>query len=363
MKRNLSWLQNNKIHIITWAIYIVYESFLIGFLYSQMGHPITYIVHYALNIYLFYFHAHKLLPWALKHKQNVIWLIPLAITVQLVVYAFLLFIIDYSLIDLQIITHVKKIAFTKNFILGALYRSMNFVVFSTGYYFFRNYAKERKRTEELEKQRLNDIIKQQQTEKELVKAHNAFLKAQINPHFLFNTLDFVYHNVNEQSPIAGEAIISLSQMMRYAIDSDKMGEFTLLGDEIEQVENLIYLYQIRKDHQLEISFDYSEAVRSIALIPLILLTLVENIFKHGNLTTPGHSAEITLAVLDDTLYLSTENLIGRASKLSNNAGLANIEKRLRYAYGPSLSFSYGAEANNHFRVDIGIPLSALKGQA
>ncbi|KQC00587.1 hypothetical protein [Pedobacter sp. Hv1] len=106
--------------------------------------------------------------------------------------------------------------------------------------------------------------------------------------------------------------------------------------------------------------DYTAEVRKIQFIPLILLTLVENIFKHGNITTEGHGAQITLTVVEDVFYMETENLISRnISKISNNAGISNIENRLRYAYGNDLTFTYGQIEDNHFKVSISIPITAL----
>ncbi len=364
MKKIFDWTRKNRIHFLIWLIFIFYESILVGFLYNVFENPLVYTAHYLVIIFFFYFHADIVLSKTLKRGKQGLLILPLIIGLEIFLYTISHHIVNIILIYIGILKENTVITFDSQFALRNIYRGLYFLGFSTGYYYLRNYFKERKKTEELERQRLEGVILQQQTEQALAKAHNAFLKAQINPHFLFNTLDFVYHNVNEQSPVAGETIISLAQMMRYAIDSDKMGEFIELGDEIAQVENLIYLYQIRKNNKLEISLDYTPEVKEVKFIPLILLTLVENIFKHGNLTTEGHEAQITLAIVEDVFYMETENLISRnISKISNNAGIANIENRLRYAYGENLSFTYGQTEDNHFKVSISMPMTALSVHA
>lgn len=355
----LKWFKKNKIHFLVWTIFILYESIVIGLAFNRYSHPFTYIIHNGIIIVFFYVHADFLMPWATKDRIGVVWKLPLFGTLLLGIYIVLHYCADLLLIYTNIIKWPGPYKLDQAFFLKNLYRGIYFMGFSTGYYYIQTYLKERKKTEKLETERLNNIILQQRIEQDLVKAQNAFLKAQINPHFLFNTLDFVYHHVNAQSPMAGDAIIRLSQMMRYAIDSDQVDVH--LGDEIEQVENLIYLNQVRKSKALNLEFSYTDEVKDLRLIPLVLLTLVENIFKHGDLSDPAHQAQINVAAVEDTFYLETDNLINsKASSISNNSGLLNIKKRLQYAYGDETDFTYGIEDQNHFVVRLFIPLVKLK---
>ena len=207
---------------------------------------------------------------------------------------------------------------------------------------------------------MQTIIDRQKVAQELVIAQNAFLKAQINPHFLFNSLDFIYHNVNKHSEVAGEAIVKLAQMMRFAIDSNEMGDTIYLGEEIEQVENLLYLYQIRKTSDLNVHFSYTDEVRQLRLIPLVILTLVENIFKHGDISKDDDIAVINLAIVNEQLIIQTMNLINISTvQNSNHSGLNNIKKRLNYAYGDSV-VCQNQTIGNHFKVNIVISIPLLK---
>ncbi|MBK0380073.1 sensor histidine kinase [Mucilaginibacter segetis] len=289
-----------------------------------------------------------------------VWKLPLVIGVEIAVFILTSYCID----ELLITTHLLKIMhykLTYQNSLQSLYRGIYFMGFSTGYYFILRYNNERRKTNELEKQRLIDIIYRQKSEQELTIAQNAYLKAQINPHFLFNTLDFVYHNIVALSPNTADAVIMLAEMMRYAIDSDKMGEFIPLGEEIDQVENLIYLNQMRKNYELGIQFHYEEDVRNIYLIPLVLLTLVENIFKHGNLTDKGQDAVIQVYLKNETFYIETDNVIDQKMRSAgNHKGLNNTEQRLKFAYGENILFDYSSTESSHFKVLLSIPLKQLK---
>jgi len=235
--------------------------------------------------------------------------------------------------------------------------------FSTGYYYLMTYNNEKRKTAELEKQKLNAIILAEKAEKELMKAQNAYLKAQINPHFLFNTLDFIYHHVMSSSPPAAEAIIVLSEMMRYAIDSDKMDDFILVRDEIEQIENLRYLNQLRKEKPLCIRLNFDENIKEIQMVPLVLLTLAENIFKHGNLVDEEDYAELKVLLENNNLKIYSDNLISLQKTISHQTGLQNIEKRLKYAYGNNIMFNHYVDSSNHFRMRIAIPIEKLQRHA
>ncbi len=354
------WFKANKIHFLVWALYMFQESVLTSILSGNYSHPLIYLVHYAVIIVLFYFFGDYSLPWAVKSKTYKFWKILFIVFFQIIIYAYAHYWASLGLIFFKIDANQLHISFDATFVMRNFYRCVVFMMFATGYYFLKTYIAERKKTEALEKQRLEDIIKQQQIAQELIIAQNAFLKAQINPHFLFNTLDFIYHKVNQHSATAGEAVIKLAQMMRFAIDSDQMQETIILSDEIEQVENLVYLYQIRKSSALNIDFIYTEEVKQIQLIPLILLTLMENIFKHADLSDHVDRATLQVTIVEKLLHISCFNLINSKKVVhSNKSGLDNIKKRLYYAYGEEAVFEQ-TSTPTHFKVEISIPLKPLK---
>jgi len=358
IKKKGFWTTEYSVHVLMWILYMLYETILIGVLFNSFGNPVVYLSHYAIVILLFYLHANKVLPLALQKNKRLILIVPVVIVMELFFYSYAQFLVTISLDEISLTKSGIK-EFDKTFLLRNVYRGVLFLGYSTGYYYLKTYLTERKKTEILEKERLENIIQQQQMEQELVLAQNAFLKAQINPHFLFNTLDFIHYKVSAHSAIAGEAIIRLAEMMRFAIDADDTGKHISLNNEIEQAENLIYLYQIRKSVPLQIDFSYTNEVKSLCFIPLVVLTLMENIFKHAEIYNEEDPAYLQLKVSDGFLNLDTANRLASQQAIhGNQSGLSNIQKRLYYAYGDAAILRYNIN-QTHFNLSIKVPVSLL----
>lgn len=342
-----------KVHLIAWLLFIFYEVVINEVLVGARSTFGNYAVFYSCNIILFYFHAHVAMPASQIKSKKAIWLLPLIIFAEIVIY--IPFVLGTARFFLEYagVTMVSPPAFELKNIISITWRCVYFLFFSTAYYFVMNYIKERKTLQEAEEQRLLMIIENQKVQTELVKSQHAHLKAQINPHFLFNTLSFIYSNARKTAPEAAEAIMSLSEMMRYSMQENER-IYTGLGLEIEQVENLIHLHQIRSRNTLQISLSYPEELLKIQVIPLVLLTLVENIFKHGNLQDTAHPATIDIYQDQSFLIMKTKNLIDHKGKRSShNIGMENIEKRLNILYGKEASMQIEKESNS-FQVKVKI---------
>ncbi|SDT14593.1 Histidine kinase [Mucilaginibacter mallensis] len=361
MKKLEIWLKRYRLHFLIWALYIAYECIMVALVYGDIAKPLVYVTHYIIILCLFYSHANLAFAWALQNKLTAIWKLPLVILVEVGVYLLCSYVNDFVLEKFHIIA-VGSLHFSDQYVIRNGYRCLFFVGFSSGYYFLKTYSKERIKTAILERQRLNEIISRHKAEQDLTKAQNAFLKAQINPHFLFNTLDFIYHHIISVSPVAADAVITLAEMMRFAIDADKVGEYIKLGDEIDQVNNLRYLSVLRKNEELPFSFAYEPDIRELNFIPLVLLTLAENIFKHGDLSK-GQAASLEVYLNDSLLIIESDNVSSRSQHNSHGTGLLNIEKRLKYAYGDAVDFNYSQHNDGHFRVIIKIPVQLLHENA
>jgi len=193
-----------------------------------------------------------------------------------------------------------------------------------------------------------------QLETQISQANFNFLKAQINPHFLHNTLNFLYAKSLPYSEELSEGILTLSDIMRYALSkgNQKDGKAPLI-DEIEHVNNVIKISQLRYSNQLKVNFEVSGEVVGAMIVPFVLITLVENAFMHGDLKNPDHPIDIKLQVKDNQLYFYCRNKKRVGPKqLSTGIGLDNIKKRLGLAYGDNYRFTvrdepefYTAELN------------------
>jgi LytS/YehU family sensor histidine kinase len=178
-------------------------------------------------------------------------------------------------------------------------------------------------------------------ESQISQANFNFLKAQINPHFLHNTLNFLYAKSLPFSAELSEGILTLSDIMRYALGqgNQKDGKAPL-KDEIEHVNNVIKISQLRYSNQLKVNFEVTGVLNGAKIIPFVLITLVENAFKHGDLKNQDYPIDIKLNVTGNRLYFYCSNRKKSGPKqLSTGIGLDNIKKRLELAYGDKYTFT------------------------
>jgi sensor histidine kinase YesM len=193
---------------------------------------------------------------------------------------------------------------------------------------------ERKQRKILEEQKM-------QLEVEKSTANFNFLKAQINPHFLHNTLNFLYAKSLPYSEELSEGILTLSDIMRYALSEGNAKDGKApLKDEIEHVRNVIKINQLRFSNKLNVQFEVEGVVNGAMIIPFVLITLVENAFKHGDLKSTDEPIDIKLKVDVNKLYFFCRNRKKSGPKeLSTGIGLENIKKRLDLAYGTDYFFN------------------------
>lgn len=356
--RCFNFLYKHRIHFIAWSFFIFYEVIISGILRGYFATAGNYILFYVLNICLFYFHAYVIMPAAKSHTKHGIWLLPLLIVIEVVFYVPFSILLAGFLNKYAGLMLVAPATLTKTAVVTSVWRTIYFILFSSGYYYLINYLKERKITQEAEKEKLIMIIENQNVQAELIKSQYARLKAQINPHFLFNTLSFIYASARKTAPEAAEAIITLTDMMRYSIQEDDEKIFTDIVLEIEQIENLIKLYQIKSETKLNVILEYDADLANIQIIPLVLITLVENVFKHGDLLQEDYPALISINLAHNILIIETRNLINlNGSVISHNIGLDNIKKRIQMVYGDKAFLQTDRDKSNYFNVLLSIELN------
>ena len=322
-----------KIHIIAWSIFIAYEILITlptsNWRYSNFWDD---AVHYALYISLFYFNAHVALSWSMRGNQKRYFLYALIVIAEFIVYTGIKYIILYLFAFFGIPLFP---AFTTNavYITGGFYRFVYFLGFSTAYWFAITTLRDRKKIAELENTRLKNTINKNRLESAIVSSENAYLKSQINPHFLFNSLNFIYSSVSKFSETIADTVMSLSEIMRYALsDTDKDGT-VLLASEVEHIQNFIKLNQARFSQRLCIDFEIVGEIDGQKIIPLIFITLVENVFKYGNLSEPSSPARIVLTLSETGLTFVTENLKRKRNNvISYGLGIENVKRRLSLNY-------------------------------
>ncbi len=196
-----------------------------------------------------------------------------------------------------------------------------------------------------------------QIEKEKLNAEIAFLKAQINPHFLFNTLNSIYALVIEKSDDAPKAVIQLSELMRYII-RDSNADYVELSKELGYISNYIALQKERLGDTAEIGFSSPSSGNNFKIAPLLLMSFIENAFKYG--VNPDKHSEISISIsLEDAkLQLLVANMIvsSNAPHQAGGIGMKNAMARLEHLYPEKFNLSITNE-NDIFSVNLTIDLA------
>ncbi len=172
-----------------------------------------------------------------------------------------------------------------------------------------------------------------QAETEKATAELSFLKAQINPHFLFNTLNNIYSLSIDNHPDTSDSIMKLSNLMRYITD-DATKNFVPLPDEIASINDYIDLQSLRHSAKVHLNFSVSGEIEDKQIAPLILMTYIENAFKYGIST--HEEAPITIAITTDKneIRFFCQNKIFSTARVKDRTGigLLNTRQRLNYIY-------------------------------
>jgi LytS/YehU family sensor histidine kinase len=186
--------------------------------------------------------------------------------------------------------------------------------------------------------------------REKVEAELKFLKAQLNPHFLFNTLNNLYYLTSQKSDKAPQAILQLSEILDYVMRSGKL-VFVPLTEELKQVNNYISLEQLRYEDRVEIRQTLLGNPGDLTIGPMMFVALIENAFKHGVLNSPGQTWIEMKTHCDPThvAFEITNPVNGRA--LSEGIGLENLRNQLNHLYPNDHRLSI-ENADNKFSVKL-----------
>ncbi len=172
-----------------------------------------------------------------------------------------------------------------------------------------------------------------QAEAEKVNAELSFLKAQINPHFLYNTLNNIYTLCLTGSENAAESVMKLSHIMRYVTDESEAA-FVPLAEELECISNFIALQQLRVGKKVSIVYSVEGNPSKCKIAPLLLMTFIENAFKYGLSNHVETTIRVIIKIVDDKIIFSAENQLFDHKKTPERAGIGieNTKKRLEYLY-------------------------------
>ena len=178
----------------------------------------------------------------------------------------------------------------------------------------------------------NELLREK-TEHERVHSELQFLKAQLNPHFLFNSLNAVYTLAIKKSSDTAEVILNLAELMRYMIyEADR--DTVSLEKELNYIQNYVQLQRLRLSNHEYVAINISGNPNGKIIRPLLFISFIENAFKYGTNYKGITEVKINITINDNNVYFFIRNRIGVIKKSLNNSGigLRNIQNRLKLLY-------------------------------
>lgn len=211
------------------------------------------------------------------------------------------------------------------------YHAVKAIMYSTSLYLLFEYIENKNRVYELE-------IEQK-------KAELNFLKSQLEPHFLFNTLNSFYTDLVDTQPKTAKDIYRLSELLRY-VTYEAQQDFMPLQKEMHFIEAYVYFYRKRFENSLFLEYTIEGVIENQEIPSLMLIHFVENIFKHGVINKKETPAKIAIKITNDFIFITTENSFSSSEKYSNKGiGKENLERRLAAIYKDNYELNYMQTAN------------------
>ncbi|PWK23896.1 histidine kinase [Arcicella aurantiaca] len=185
----------------------------------------------------------------------------------------------------------------------------------------------------------------------------AFLQAQINPHFLYNTLNFIYSEAIMVSDSVAESIMTLSNIMRYTLTETGKDTLVSLYSEINHIKNYLKLQKMRFSNELylDLTIEGEENINHLEILPLVLISFIENIFKHGDIHDPKNPAKIIMLIEENSLFLSIYNRKNKGPKEhTSGVGMNNIRTRMDILYGDKYNVNIFVDTEDEFALEFTI---------
>lgn len=338
------------IHLLFWVgIYFFYNYFL-GYGSSN----VSYVNRFSLflmpiTIVISYFFLYYLVPAYLVKKKQKLFIL-YSIYTFIVSFLFIVFSIFFGLIFSDYLNSEDITPITKGFlfiILGVYF--VIFIVITFGM-FIHNY-KQSIKNEDLKNKFL-------QTQLQLKEQELKFLKMQIHPHFLFNSLNTIYGFALKKEDKAPEMILKLSNLLDYILYQVEKPA-VLLQDELNHLLDYISLEKMRFHDSLNITITKEIEAKNVQIAPMLLIPFIENSFKHGTIIDGKLNVDISIKIENGFLLFKISNSALQEESKTKGIGIENIKKRLEMLY-PNTHQLKIAHHNKLFVVDLKVKINGLK---
>lgn len=332
------------------AVWIIYFSFLftanrLANPSVKMGYAILSMIPYCLVFYVSLF-------WLNKYRRigpffSILSFIGTFVALGALAYAYMYEALPSANIHLYEADEFRE--FLKYAVLGYIqYYSYALLYYVIDGLFKREQALSVMREEKYIRELENATLKQNElsAQKDKLQIEYAFLRAQVNPHFLYNALNTLYSQAQEYSEILASNIVKLSHMMRYSFENiEYESDLVSVEKEVKNLNRLIDINAVRFEGEDLVDFRVEGEMNNQLLPPLSLITIVENAFKYGDLTNPKHPLIIRLRLEPGSIFFYCKNKMQERIDVRNshNIGISNLKKRLDVLFGNKYTLNSNPE--------------------
>lgn len=311
------------LHIIFWCGVLLFFTYFFGFESNDDNYILSFSLFLMpITIATTYVSIYKLIPDYLVQKRY--FLFGLYSVYTLIISGYLILVsVFFGLIYLSNFEYSGMSPLSRNlfFVMIAVYLV---VILVSAFKLLKLNLKHTEKTKKLETKILETQLKLKEQELN-------YLKMQIHPHFLFNTLNTMYGFALKKADETPEMILKLSNLLDYLLyQVDK--PFVLLSEEINHIKDYMELEKMRFNDTLDIHFKCEDILETTKIAPMLLLPFIENSFKHGSLKNGVLIINIDLSCDKDSIHFSIENTHSKSNKDQKGIGLQNMQKRLDLLY-------------------------------
>lgn len=329
-------------HLLFWVFVLLFFTYFFSSGSKNFNNTLLFALFLMpITIATTYVSVYKLIPHYLVKKRY--WLFGLYSLYTFIISLYLIMIsIFFSLIYLSNFEYAEMNPITKNIILVAT--SVYIVVALVSAF---KLSKLNAQNSEKAKQLETKIL---ETQLKLKEQELTYLKMQIHPHFLFNTLNTMYGFALKKADETPEMILKLSNLLDYLLyQVDK--PFVLLSEEINHIKDYIELEKMRFNNSLNVTLESSNVLETTKISPMLLLPFVENSFKHGRLINGVLDIKVLISSDKDYIKFYIENNNSKSENSNKGIGLQNIKKRLDILYKNNYDLKI-INSNSTFKVSL-----------
>ncbi len=323
-------------HVLLWVAYIA-----LMLAANKLSDPTITVAHAVLFMLPLCLVFYLSLFWLNRYKRMGVWKSLLSFIVTFLILGLITYMYMYRTLPSANI-HLYTTDQIREFLKYAVLGYIQYYAYAVLYFAVSNFIKkerafrkvqEEKLLKELENARLKE--QEQKSQKEKLQTEYAFLRAQVNPHFLHNTLNTLYSQALEYSDSLASNISKLSNMMRYSFESiEYESDSVPIEKELKNLSRLIDMNQIRRSGENLVDFKIEGEIKNQMVPPLSFITIVENAFKYGDFTATGQPLFIRLFLKPRSIrFLCCNKIRSKANHSSSHqVGLQNLQKRLQALY-------------------------------